>query len=325
MKLVTFIAPGGAQHIGALLPGDTTLVDFTASDTRAHFRDMLALIDGGDAALDAARALLAKPGVIRELASVKLMAPVPVPRRLRDCLCFEKHFRQSRANRYLFGIGTARLDPAGVELPRVWYERPIYYKGNCFSVVGTGAEVHWPAYSQTVDYELEIGLVTGRGGKNIKVEDAGHYIFGYMIFNDFSARDAQYTEMAGALGPAKGKDFDTGNAMGPWLVTADEIPDPQALTMVTRVNGEEWSRGNSRDMQHTFGRMVSYMSEEETLYAGEVLGSGTVGGGCGNELGRFLKHGDEIELEVSGLGILRNRIVAPHVPVPPPFPIRIPV
>ena len=325
MKLVTFITPEGAQHIGALLPGETTLVDFTASDASAHFRDMLALIDGGAAALDAARALLARPGKVRELTSVKLMAPVPVPRRLRDCLCFEKHFRQSRANRYLFGIGTARLDPATVELPRVWYERPIYYKGNCFSVVGTGAEVHWPAYSQTVDYELEIGLVTGRGGKNIKVEDAGQYIFGYMIFNDFSARDAQYTEMAGALGPAKGKDFDTGNAMGPWLVTADEIPDPQALTMVTRVNGEEWSRGNSRDMQHTFGKMVSYMSEDETLYAGEVLGSGTVGGGCGNELGRFLKHGDEIELEVSGLGILRNRIVAPHVPVPPPFPIRIPV
>jgi 2-keto-4-pentenoate hydratase/2-oxohepta-3-ene-1,7-dioic acid hydratase in catechol pathway len=193
------------------------------------------------------------------------------------------------------------------------------------TVVGTGAEVHWPAYSQVIDYELEIGVITARAGKNIKVEDADAWIFGYAIYNDFSARDAQYTEMAGALGPAKGKDFDTGNAMGPWLVTADEVPDPQALTMVTRVNGEEWSRGNSRDMQHSFKRMVSYMSEDETLYAGEVIGSGTVGGGCGNELGRFMKHGDEIELEVSGLGILKNRIVAPHVPVPPPFPIRIPV
>jgi 2-keto-4-pentenoate hydratase/2-oxohepta-3-ene-1,7-dioic acid hydratase in catechol pathway len=325
MKLVTFIAPEGAQHVGALLPGEDALVDFTASDASPQFRDMLALIDGGAAALDAARAMLANPRLTHALAAVKLMAPVPVPRRMRDCLCFEKHFRQSRANRYLFGIGSARLDPASVELPRVWYERPIYYKGNCFSVVGTGAEVHWPAYSQVIDYELEIGLVTGRGGKNIKPEEAGAHIFGYTIFNDFSARDAQYTEMAGSLGPAKGKDFDTGNAMGPWLVTVDEIPDPQALTMVTRVNGEEWSRGNSRDMQHSFSKMVAYVSEEETLYAGEVLGSGTVGGGCGNELGRFLKHGDEIELEVSGLGILRNRIVAPHVPTPPPFPIRIPV
>jgi 2-keto-4-pentenoate hydratase/2-oxohepta-3-ene-1,7-dioic acid hydratase in catechol pathway len=326
MKLATFIAPDGAQHIGALLPAGDALADFTAGAPAAPWsRDMLALIDGGAAALEAARALVAKPAVTHALTAVRLLAPLPVPRRLRDCLTFEKHFRQSRANRYLFGIGDARLDPASIELPRVWYERPIYYKGNHFSVVGTGAEVHWPAYSQVIDYELEIGVVTARTGKNIKVEDADDYIFGYAIYNDFSARDAQYTEMAGALGPAKGKDFDTGNAMGPWLVTADEIPDPQALTMVTRVNGEEWSRGNSRDMQHSFKRMVSYMSEDETLHAGEVIGSGTVGGGCGNELGRFMKDGDEIELEVSGLGILKNRIVAPHVPVPPPFPIRIPV
>ena len=192
-------------------------------------------------------------------------------------------------------------------------------------MVGDGAEVHWPAYSQVIDYELEIGLVTSRAGKNIKSDQAATHIFGYTIFNDFSARDAQYIEMQGSLGPAKGKDFDTGNVLGPWLVTADEIPDPQALTMITRVNGEEWSRGNSRDMHHTFEQVVAYVSEEETLYAGEVLGSGTVGGGCGNELGRFLKDGDVIELEVSGIGILKNRIVAPHVPVPPAFPIRIPV
>ena len=325
MKLATFIAPGGGRHIGALLPGEAALADFTASDPAPRFRDMLALIDGGAAALDAARALLARPPVTHALTAVRPLAPLPAPRRIRDCLCFEQHFRQSRANRYLFGIGSARLDPAKVDLPKVWYERPIYYKGNHFSVVGDGAEVHWPAYSQVIDYELEIGLVTSRAGKNIKPDQAATHIFGYTIFNDFSARDAQYIEMQGSLGPAKGKDFDTGNALGPWLVTADEIPDPQALTMITRVNGEEWSRGNSRDMHHTFEQVVAYVSEEETLYAGEVLGSGTVGGGCGNELGRFLKDGDVIELEVSGIGILKNRIVAPHVPVPPAFPIRIPV
>ncbi|MBI2316029.1 MAG: fumarylacetoacetate hydrolase family protein, partial [Betaproteobacteria bacterium] len=188
-----------------------------------------------------------------------------------------------------------------------------------------GAEVHWPTYSKVIDYELEIGVITWKPGKNIPVEQASSHVFGYTIFNDFSARDEQYTEMQSGLGPAKGKDFDTGNALGPWLVTADEIPDPQALTMVTRVNGEEWSRGNSRDMRHTFRDIIAYVSLEETLYAGEVLGSGTVGNGCGNELGRFLKHGDELELEVSGIGVLRNRIVAPHVPRPPPFPIKIQV
>ena len=155
--------------------------------------------------------------------------------------------RQSRANRYLFGMGTERLDPAKVEIAKVWYERPIYYKGNPFSVVGHGAEVHWPSYSRVIDYELEIGVVVGRGGKNIPRADALSHVFGYTVFNDFSARDEQYIEMQGTLGPAKGKDFDTGNALGPWITTADELGDPQNLTMIARINGEEWSRGKLAD------------------------------------------------------------------------------
>ena len=231
--------------------------------------------------------------------------------------------RQSRANRYLFGMGTERVDPAKVEIAKVWYERPIYYKGNTFSVVGHDAEVHWPSYSRIIDYELEIGLVIGRGGKNVAKKDALSHVFGYTIFNDFSARDEQYIEMQGLLGPAKGKDFDTGNAFGPFITTADEIGDPQNLRMQARVNGETWSDGNSRDMKHGFADIVAYASLEETLYPGEILGSGTVGGGCGNELGRFMKHGDVIELEIGGIGVLRNRIVAPHVKEPPKLPIKI--
>ena len=247
------------------------------------------------------------------LKSVKLLAPIPRPPRMRDFLCFELHVRQSRANRYLFGIGTERVDPAKVEIAKVWYERPIYYKGNPFSVVGHDAEVHWPAYSRIIDYELEIGLVIGRGGKNVAKKDALSHVFGYTVFNDFSARDEQYIEMQGTLGPSKGKDFDTGNAFGPFITTADEIGDPQNLRMQARVNGETWSDGNSRDMKHGFADIVAYASREETMYPGEILGSGTVGGGCGNEQGRFMKHGDVIELEVGGIGVLRNRIVAPHV------------
>jgi 2-keto-4-pentenoate hydratase/2-oxohepta-3-ene-1,7-dioic acid hydratase in catechol pathway len=117
--------------------------------------------------------------------------------------------------------------------------------------------------------------------------------------------------------------FDTGNAFGPFITTADEIGDPQNLRMVARVNGEKWSDGNSRDMQHSFADVVAYASLEETLYPGEILGSGTVGGGCGNEQGRFMKHGDVIELEVSGIGVLRNRIVAPHVREVPKLPIKV--
>jgi 2-keto-4-pentenoate hydratase/2-oxohepta-3-ene-1,7-dioic acid hydratase in catechol pathway len=160
-----------------------------------------------------------------------------------------------------------------------------------------------------MDYELEFGCVIGRSGKNISREKAREHIFGYCIFNDFSARDAQLAEMAGQLGPAKGKDFDTGNVLGPWLVTADELTNPYDLTMTARVNGEEWSRGTSADMQFKFEDFITHVSVDEPLRAGEFLGSGTVGSGCGLELGRFLKHGDLVELEVSGLGMLKNRVL----------------
>jgi 2-keto-4-pentenoate hydratase/2-oxohepta-3-ene-1,7-dioic acid hydratase in catechol pathway len=115
--------------------------------------------------------------------------------------------------------------------------------------------------------------------------------------------------MQGRLGPTKGKDFDTGNALGPYLVTPDEIPDPYNLTLVARVNTEEWSRGNSGDMHFTFEEIIAYISQDETLYPGEFIGSGTVGNGCGLELDRWLKADDVVELEAEGLGVLRNRIV----------------
>lgn len=319
MKLATFIAPDGKPHIGAVLP-DGRIADLTASG-EPQLRDMLSLIEGAPAALDLARNVAA--GAKSIYSGVKLLAPLPRPTRLRDFLCFELHVRQSRANRYLFGMGTERVDPAKVEIARIWYEKPVYYKGNPYSVVGHDAEVHWPAYSRIIDYELEIGVVIGRAGKNIARADALKHVFGYTIFNDFSARDAQYIEMQGQLGPAKGKDFDTGNALGPYILTADEVPDPQNLEMTARVNGETWSRGNSRTMHHGFADLIAYASIEETLYPGEVLGSGTVGGGCGNELGRFMKDGDVIELEVGGIGVLRNRIVAPHVREVPKLPIKI--
>jgi len=307
MKLVTF-ETGGSRHIGALLPGEREAVDFTAADAAPHFRDMLALIDGGAAALGEARRLLQNPPNRVALASVRLLAPVPEPRQMRDCLVFEKHIRQARAATPAMR-GGQRLDPATVEIPKVWYEQPIYYKCNRFSVIGTGQDILWPRYCKLLDYELEFGAFIGRGGKNIARQEARGHIFGYCIFNDVSARDAQMREMAGQLGPAKGKDFDTGNVMGPWLVTADEIADPYTLTMVARVNGEEWSRGNSGTMHHKFEDIIAHVSADETLHAGEFLGSGTVGGGCGLELGRFLKPNDVVELEVQGLGVLRNRVV----------------
>ena len=242
------------------------------------------------------------------LDAVELLAPVPEPRQMRDFLCFEKHLRQARANRYLF-TGGERGDPAKMEIPKVWYEQPIYYKCNRFSVIGTGADVLWPLDSKMLDYELEFGIILGKGGKNIAKDKARAHIFGYLIFNDVSARDIQMREMQGQLGPTKGKDFDTGNILGPWLVTADEVTDPYNLTMVARVNGEEWSRGNSGTMHHKFEDMIAHVSADETVHAGEFFGSGTVGNGCGLEQGRFLKPNDVVELEIDGLGVLRNRFV----------------
>ncbi len=315
MKLVTFETKSGEAHIGAMTADLAGIVDFTASDAAPTFRDMLALIDGGEPALDRARklALGGSAAVVVPAAEQRLLAPVPEPRQMRDFLCFETHLRQARANRYLFGAGTARLDPATVEIPKVWYEQPIYYKCNRFSVVGPEEDVIWPSYTKMLDYELEFGIFIDKRGKNIPRDKARDYIFGYCIFNDISARDAQIREMAGQLGPAKGKDFDTGNILGPWLVTADEIPDPNNLTMIARVNGEERSRGNSGTMQHKFEDILVHASNEETLMPGEFFGSGTVGNGCGLEHARFLNPNDVIELEVEGLGILRNRVVARKV------------
>jgi 2-keto-4-pentenoate hydratase/2-oxohepta-3-ene-1,7-dioic acid hydratase in catechol pathway len=308
MKLITFETKG-ARHIGALLPGEREAVDLTASDPAPDFRDMLALIDGGAPALEHARRLLRDPPRTVALADIRLLAPVPEPRQMRDFLVFEKHIRNARAIMPTFR-GGERLDPATVEIPKVWYEQPIYYKCNRFSVIGTGQDVLWPRYCKLLDYELEFGIILGRGGKNIARDKAREHIFGFCIFNDVSARDAQMREMAGQLGPAKGKDFDTGNVLGPWLVTADEVADPYNLTMAARVNGEEWSRGNSGTMHHKFEDMIAHVSTDETLHAGEFFGSGTVGGGCGLELGRFLTPGDVVELEVQGLGVLRNRMMA---------------
>jgi 2-keto-4-pentenoate hydratase/2-oxohepta-3-ene-1,7-dioic acid hydratase in catechol pathway len=328
MKLVTFRGADGAHRVGALAAEGAAIVDLARGAAllgggAETFRDMLALIDGGRAALERAAEIVAAVsarGVDEawiDAAGVRLVAPVPEPRQMRDCLCFEQHLVQARGQRYR-KLAAAAPDPAAawrnfeesgaLAIPQVWYDQPIYYKQNRFSVVGPEADIVWPRYSDVMDYELEFGVFIARRGKDIPREAARDYIFGYTIFNDFSARDAQAREMAGQLGPAKGKDFDTGNAMGPWLVTADEIPDPYDLAMVARVNGEEWSRGNSGTMHHRFEDIIAHVSADETLHPGEFLGSGTVGNGCGLELDRFLADGDVVELEVSGLGVLRNRV-----------------
>lgn len=333
MKLVTFRYANGKQMIGALLPDNHTIAILQtgteAMDGRASsfLTDMLAFLRGGSAARDKAQAVIEfivqqqPPDSTVALTDVTLLAPVPRPESIRDCMAFEQHIiNASRA------VGLGKFAPLDEWLEKMlgrkwtiaygaskaWYERPIYYKGNCFSVVGPEADVRIPPYTDQFDYELELGIFIAQPGVNIPKEHAREYIGGYTIFNDFSARDIQMREQGGRLGPAKGKDFDTGNAMGPCLVTPDEIPDPYHLTMLARVNGQEWSRGTSADMRWTFEEMIAYMSQSETLYPGEFIGSGTCSGaqgrGCGLEMGKFLQPGDVVELEVERIGVLRNRV-----------------
>ena len=329
MKLVTFKTAAGEQRIGALREDLRTIVDLKAGAgvlgaDQGPFATMLALIEAGNDGLATARQILDLAATARgastlvDLGTVRLMAPVPVPQQMRDFLAFELHYKQARARALKIRAATYP-DPAAAELelaksdefhiPKVWYEQPVYYKGNRFTVIGPEADILWPSYSKKLDFELEYGVFIGKRGKNIARENARQHIFGYCIFNDMSARDAQYKEYPGRLGPAKGKDFDTGNVMGPWLVTADEIPDPYNLQMIVRVNGEEWGRGHSGTMHHKFEDMIVHASRDETLQPGEFLGSGTVGNGCGLEHDRWIKPNDVIELEIAGLGTLRNRVV----------------
>jgi 2-keto-4-pentenoate hydratase/2-oxohepta-3-ene-1,7-dioic acid hydratase in catechol pathway len=190
-------------------------------------------------------------------------------------------------------LARIEAEPLG-ELPEIYRKQPIYYITNRFSVRGTNTTVKWPRYSKVMDYELEFGIITKNKGANIPASKAKDHIFGYTIFNDFSARDAQRIEMEGRLGPAKGKSFDGGNVMGPWIVTPDEIGDPYKLKMEVRVNGKRRSQGVSEGMLFSFEEIIAHVTQDETLMPGEFIGSGTVGNGCGVELGWFLEHGDSI-------------------------------
>ncbi|HUZ31291.1 MAG TPA: fumarylacetoacetate hydrolase family protein [Xanthobacteraceae bacterium] len=323
MRLVTFVS-SGQQRIGALTDGDARIVDFLAArdNAGAAFNSMQALIEAGPAALDRARDIAAdvqrsRRGMV-ETKSVKLLSPLPAPAQLRDFLCFEKHLIQAFTQILRIRAASSpepekalrELDQQGAfKPPQVWYDRPSFYKPSRFAVCGTGQDVAWPAYSKTIDYELEFACVIGTAGRDIPRDKARAHIFGYTIFNDLSARDEQTLEMASNLGPGKGKDFDNSNPVGPCITTADEIPDPYALEMIVRVNGEERGRGNSREMHWKYEDCIAYVSRDETIHPGELFCSGTVGNGSGLETGRYVEPGEIVELEVEKIGVLRNRIV----------------
>src|SRR6266542_3728493 len=231
------------------------------------------------------------------------------PTTLRDAYAFETHVKTANRNR-------------GQEVPENWYKFPVFYFSNPNNNYGHGDEIPYPSYTQALDYELEIAVVIGKSGINIEPEDAPNFIFGYTIFNDWSARDLQVQEMKVNFGPVKAKDF--ASSYGPVIVTPEEIADKATgrpgvydLSMVARVNGVELSRGNFSDIYWSFGDIIARASQSVMLYPGDVIGSGTVGTGCLYELtknqGPWLNHGDVVELEIERIGILRNTIAPSSV------------
>jgi 2-keto-4-pentenoate hydratase/2-oxohepta-3-ene-1,7-dioic acid hydratase in catechol pathway len=325
MKLCTYQIKthlGWHQRLGAVVPEGIVDLNFACAWLLSQSgetspqrvadavlpNNMLEFLQGGQTArshaIQALAAVLASKDsciqgvneetIIHSPEQVGLEAPIPNPASLRDFFGFEDHVK-------------AGFEKRGEPMPQEWYEIPVYYKSGHQNIIGTGREVLWPSFTEKFDYELEMAIVIGKRGRNVPAGEAMEYIAGYTIMNDFSARDIQRKEMRVRLGPAKGKDWCT--AIGPVLVTPDEIGDAYNLRMTARVNGETWSEGNSRTMFWKFEQMIEFLSRDDTIVPGDVIGSGTVGKGCGLELNRWVKPGDTIELEIEKIGVLQNKVI----------------
>lgn len=320
MRLVTYVhrRHGAAARTG-VLQGDRVL-DVTALLREAGSGepplDMLALLDGGPPMLDALAAasrefadahrssLHIPPEVALPLWETTLLAPLPRPRSFRDFSGFEQHLAAAFAKR-------------NRPVPPAWYEVPVFAFGHTGNLFGPEAPVPRPSGTIELDFELELACVIGSAGRDIPAASALTHVAGYMVLNDWSARDLQRQEMSVGLGPAKGKDFAT--SLGPAMVTPDELTDrisPETgtidLWMTARINGEEVSRGNANDLHWTLPQLIERASRDVELLPGDLIGSGTVGSGCLLELGKevhpWLVAGDDVELEIERLGRLRNVI-----------------
>ncbi len=328
MKLATYLDVHTEQKLVGLVDASARSITNLQALHRNLFghevgmlSSMLSLMDDADRAMDLLRRLeqvsRTDDSATIPLADVKLLAPVPRPRQLREFSVYPQHLLTAipamaieRAK--YFGLPVPRLEELQRPLPPIYYETPIYYHCNASNVIGTGQPVVWPSYASILDYELELAMFIGRPGRNISAEKAAQHIFGYTIFNDVSARDQMFKEMEMQLGPTKGKSFDTGTVLGPWLVTRDEIPDVQGMTVEVHVNDERVSANTTGGMVHSFEDMVAYASRDETLFSGEMFGSGTIPTCCGLEINRFVAPGDVVRLTVSGIGSLVNPFVKPN-------------
>ena len=293
MKFVTFSTSTTSTRTGLLMEDGIQPLPFAS---------LMDLIEAGEAGLKRVQHIEDTSRV--PLDRARLHAPLTRPTTLRDAYAFETHVKTANVNR-------------GREVPEEWYKFPIFYFTNPNNIYGPEDEIPYPSYTKELDYELEIAAVIGRPGRDLRPEDVPKHIFGYTIFNDWSARDIQRAEMKVSLGPAKGKDF--ASTLGPCIITADELTDRSVgrpgvydLEMCARVNGMERSRGNFKDIYWSFGDILARASESVTLLPGDVIGSGTVGTGCLLEItkaqGPWLQKGDMVELEIERIGTLRNKV-----------------
>jgi 2-keto-4-pentenoate hydratase/2-oxohepta-3-ene-1,7-dioic acid hydratase in catechol pathway len=328
VKFVTFVR-NGKECLGAETDR-ATLLDLQAASAaqegKQHdaLQSMQALIDTGEAGLDLARRLLANPpsGALVAKRDVKIIAPLPRPKKIRGGSMFVRHLRQA-------ADGVARIKAASQPDPEAahkairammnldnipakgYYDEPAYYVMDATTTIGTDEVVEWPAYSDWADFELEIGAVMGGRLKNASAEECGSKIFGYVLLNDLSARDAQLrAQAAGTGGTAKGKEFDGSIVLGPCIVTADELADPFAHEMETRVNGEVFYHGRITDKaQWSYGQIYAFVSQAQTIEPGEIITSGCLPSCSGLDLARMVKRGDTIELDAGPLGVARTKIV----------------
>jgi 2-keto-4-pentenoate hydratase/2-oxohepta-3-ene-1,7-dioic acid hydratase in catechol pathway len=300
MRFVTYAEDDGPR-VGVLhghdihaLPAGVALVDLLGDD--------------GERLAEAGARALADPQRIRPSGEVRLCAPIPTPPTVRDFMTFEQHF-----------AGVLLMFSPDATIPRQWYQAPVFYFTNPYAVIGPDDPVPIPPGCTLFDFELEVAAVIGRAGRDVAPEDAERYIAGYTILNDWSARDLQFDEMQVRLGPVKGKD--TVTTLGPALVTPDELAERRSgpsfdLAMTAAVNGVTVGEDRLSSMHFSFGEMIAQASRGTEIRPGDVLGSGTCGGGCLAELwgrrGRDahppLRAGDTVTVSVDRLGTLTSHI-----------------
>ena len=287
MRLVTYRDESGT-HIGALRDDTIVVLDALAPD-------MLTLIDSGADGLARARAALERAATTRPLNSVRLLAPIPRPR--QNVICLGMNYRAH-------AIESDRARGREPKLP----EHPVFFTKAVSSVCGPDDDIPLdPRVTQQLDYEVELAFIIGRPGKNILRSEALSYVFGYTIVNDISARDLQMRHQQFF----KGKSLDRACPMGPWIVTADEIPDPSRLGLRLRLNGETRQDSDTSDMIFDIPAIIEALSLGMSLEPGTIVATGTPSGvGLGRTPPEYMRPGDVMEAEVDHIGVLRNRIVA---------------